>query len=228
MGELIEPRKALLSKVNRRTWLTIFVALGLLVLAIVYVSFFNSAKYHYSKLDSLTMTAANKTASGNGMTFLKPVQVTTQFNKNNQLAASHVVNKNIEVYIAAASSYLTRPLLSPDLKLLSQNLSSPSNKYYSSSAASIQAFVTARVPKKVNVSFAGAKPFTNDAVKANAWVIDFKGTSSTKTVANLTGQALLLVGNKGYYYFMVYAPDSNWKANKSVWQQMLSSIKIDQ
>lgn len=198
----------------------------LIVVAIGVVYFLQAqakypAKHTYDRLDSYSLAD-----EGTGMSFNKPVELKKQFAADGQVKLSHMVQDQPASYVAAANSPIAKPLTDAELQDLANSLSNASGAYYLPSTNALRTFAIERVPLGAKINFGEAKQFTGQSIKANAWQFDLQIT--TKENKKLTGKAVFVARHQSYYYFMVLAPDYNWEANQTVWDQVLISLKVDQ
>lgn len=201
--------------------------LVILIIAVIGAVYFLQAqskypsKHTYNRLDSYSVVSAE----GAGMSFNKPVELKEQFATSGQVELSHVIQGQLASYIAAASSPITKPLTDAELQNLTKVLSSTSDAYYLPSTNALKTFVVDRVPLGAKINFGESKPFTSQSIRANAWEFDLKIDSKNK---KLSGIAVYVAGKNAYYFFMITTPDYNWQGNQQIWNQVFTSLKIDQ
>lgn len=165
----------------------------------------------YSRPSEFVSTDNNKTYSKNYQHKLT-IDGSQQAIGNLSVAIAHVTGKLPTVL---------PPIVAKDLA------SSPTSEAYKSQIKPLLAYATQQMKKTAtNVSLSNVKAFNSANIKDKAWQFDLSATGiyGDKWV----GKFIYTWGKNGIYYFMIAAPDANWQANQSTWQQMLDSIKIDQ
>lgn len=180
--------------------------------------------YAYTNFDLYSVKGV---AIGSGMSFQKPAALKVQTSTTNQVELAHVWKSNNatgETYIAALSQKTPLPTDKRTLDSMRQVLSDSHNKAYDHYAGLIKTFVKDRMPVGWQTSFDPATVFKTTNVN-NAW--EFALTSSGKE-GKLQGKALLMVGQKNFYYLLITSTPNNWRADSNAWQQIFNSLKVDQ
>lgn len=126
----------------------------------------------------------------------------------------------------------SQELRSEYLKVLKEKYIEPAQSSGDSEAfkASLEQLIKSKFANQGQFNLSAVKPFTNDFVKGNSYQYDVtaQNTSVSNKKLKLKGKLIYLIGEKTYYYFILFAPDYNWDANSSTWQKVVDSIKIDQ
>jgi hypothetical protein len=162
------------------------------------------------------------------MVFQKPIEFKVSYKAATSVILVHDLDKTkLVAYIAAVVTPLATPLFASDLQSYNQVLANPSDKYYSQTTNSVRTFTQNNFSKGSNIKFANAKKFTNASIKSNAWEFDFTATDPVEKTQD-TGETVLAIAPKGYYFLTVYATNLNWTANQKVWNRVFDSLKIDQ
>lgn len=191
--------------------------------------------YKYSKgLESYTLDSVYK---GAGMSFKKPSEL-KQKNRSVSVGRSQAFfsqsqtteerSQNKLAYLGASSVQSSNAASDSYLKFLGGVLLNSSSNDYLAIVSPIQEFIRHSTDNRVVVELTSAKDFRSAHINKNAWVLDFKATTTDNGIWPINGKVILEAGNRTFYYFMVGATDSNWQSNQKVWQQTLDSLKIDQ
>lgn len=233
---LSDDRRSLISRLfssNKRIFITAIVAL-IVAIAAGGAYFLQDTKdlpppqpfttYTYTNFDSYSVKGAS---AGSGMAFLKPAQLKIQTSTAIQVEFVHTWKGNNaigETYIAALSQKAPLPTDKKTLSNMQQALSNSKNQAYNRYAELINTFVKDRMPIGWQTRFNPATTFKSTNVK-NAW--EFSLTSSGKG-GKLQGKALLVVGQKNFYYLLITSTPNNWQADSNAWQQIFNSLRVDQ
>lgn len=172
-----------------------------------------------------------------GISFKKPAELKQKnhsvslgrsqaFFSQSQTTEEHSQDKL--AYLGASSIQSSNAANDSYLKFLGGAILNPSSKEYLAVVSPIKEFIRHSTDNRVIVELTSAKNFKNTSISKNAWILDFKATTTDNGVWPIKGKVILAAGNRTFYYFMVGASESNWQANQKVWQQVIDSLKIDQ
>jgi len=170
-------------------------------------------------------------SAGKGISFKRPSKTvidSTSTNLPNQVAFAQIANKHTQAYAMAYSSAMdTSEYQQHLLKDTPKALADPSQVNYSIYSAIPKDFVASNTLSTAQIKYSVAKPFTNQFIHTNAWKFDFTITNPSNKA---TGQGVLVyaLGQKTYYFFLIYADKDYWQTGQTVWNQLLTSVKIDQ
>ncbi|HET9850263.1 MAG TPA: hypothetical protein VFP35_01420 [Candidatus Saccharimonadales bacterium] len=186
----------------------------------------NGLSYTYSKLDSYQVSGY---ASGQGMTFLKPMELIPVNSRKYQAELAHSINQNAQPELV---SYIMAQSVS-GVVLNAGSSQSFNNQIMSSSSRqpliqSLDGFLKSELPAKTwKYSLGPTTAFKNSTVNADAW--SFSVTmSEQKSGKSLNGQLIYIITSSRNYYFLILAKPNVWQSNQAVWQKVTDSIKVDQ
>lgn len=164
------------------------------------------------------------------ISFVKPLEVNDESKSTNQAIVRHLIkrpnNQNTATYYSAYmgdndkgnadfATYVNKVLLGAN----------KTNVQYNNLVSGIKTYVSERAPNSLNISLGNPKQFTNPVISSNAWIFDLFGTSGKETV--ITGKIVYIVSSKSTAYFLVYSTTNTWLKNTSVWEQSLSSLRLE-
>lgn len=192
-------------------------------------------RYHYTYI-RLENTAVKSDLTNGSISFQKPPELkqvsstkTQGFSSvyfahsetrgSSKFTVSYLSALSVQSALAASKDYIAG---------LSKIYSDSSSDNYFTHSAPIEKFVLAHGPDRAEVQLQPAQPFTNPNIKQNAWQFDFTTTDKLKKYSPIKGKALLLVGERSFYYFLVSSDTYDWNSNQAIWQKVIDSIKIDQ
>lgn len=188
---------------------------------------------NYAQLDPASLVGP---VPGTGISFEKPVEFkrTSIVNKADSVSAAYThLNQNGEgigfLTVSSAASKLAndKDYVSSITTLLNQGQGSEYQKFIST----FYPFVKDSTSPNFTITFSKPVAFTTNNIKGNAWQFDVSARSNPQNSNQLTplkGKFYLIVGDKAFYYIGLYSLSYNWQPNQSVWQQVASSLKVDQ
>lgn len=121
--------------------------------------------------------------------------------------------------LAASDSYLSS---------LNEVYADKNHQDYQKLTDALKTFVMQSTDGRSTIELKDPRKFTNKNITGKAWAFKFHGSSSDKKIRDVEGTAVLVVGDRTFYYLAVGAPKNNWQGNQDVWDKILGSLKIDQ
>jgi flagellar basal body-associated protein FliL len=191
-------------------------------------------KLNYSELEQFTITSPT---AGSGMAFKKPQEVgkglpltvkIPQVTLNQMYKQSQVDIADITAMVLNTGA--TQAINTYKQALNSQNLSDTQSSTYKSFVHPAAKLVNDALDPAYGLVMGAATHFTNNTIKSDAWQVDFSAVTpnSSNNTPKMQGKMVVVLGKNAIYYFTADAVDYNWQANQSIWQQVLSSLKVDQ
>ncbi len=173
---------------------------------------------------------------GGAITFISPAQFTSTYKDDEQVIwyqSTAVRGTSVSTGYLAALHTKGSPAPTPSyLKEMNKALLDPKDSRHATYAAALRKFVQDHTGSEYQLNFATPLKFTNPNINSNAWQLDFSYDLNSKSATHLPdkkqGKVILLAGKQTWYYFMLTAIEPNWQTNQDIWQQILSSVKIDQ
>lgn len=194
----------------------------------------NSQIYLYK---NLVLAKVDGTKPKSGISLLKPAELKQISNTAGQFIFGDFKNIADKVhylgYIAISSQASTNKgtLTDSDIKKIDSALLNTANPYYATQIQPLTDFINDRLPLTWTVQIGKGSQFTNQHIKTSAWLFNFTAKSykqGSVITGDFAGQALYVISDQNYYYFMELAETNNWQVNQAVWQKVLDSIDINQ
>ena len=224
---------------KKRFWLFV-VSILLLTAALGYLYYRNYSdeySFKYEKLASYTMPGV---AKGTAITVDKPIDMA------NNAPAIIVPEAQYFVHLKGGGNdfkngipiaYLalqSRKYPSEVLKTIAYRdaivniMKDTSSEDYERRIINVQQFVSQIGVYGEKVELSPATEFRNSSISKYAWQFDLGVTSVSSKAPPHQGKAVYVLGNNGWYYFMVTAEKENWANNQAFFKKVLGSIKVDQ
>lgn len=191
-------------------------------------------RYKYSKLDDYKLSGNSE---GIGIAFKKPLEFkeknkdiqldsgksfATLYDEDTKNKAFGAVNANItNSALAKAEGY-------PET--LGKDLETKTGRYANFEEIS-KRYLKSFLPKGVEITMSEPTPFKNSSISKNAWLFTFVASGKidgSQSTTVIKGISILAIGKQSFYNFSLASADENWSYNKTTWQQVTDSIKIDQ
>lgn len=193
---------------------------------------YNPTPYHLTSLSNKELEAK---LEGAGMSYKVPdgFELGKQSVEFGSSVANYLlVNKSSQpVKVPAVMAVASRPSALAASQSYIESLSSLMNKhqgadYEKAVVQSVKQFLHDNLLVSYDIALGQPSTFASSNISKNAWQFDFTGKINGQRQGN--GKLVLAVGKETFYYLMVASVDYNWEPNKSIWQQVFDSLKIDQ
>lgn len=194
--------------------------------------YYNPTPYHLTSLSNKELTAK---LEGAGMSYKVPegFELGKQSVEFGSSVANYLlVNKSSQpVKVPAVMAVASRPSALAASQSYIESLSLLMSKhqgtdYEKAVAQPVKQFLHDNLLVSYDIALGQPSTFASSNISKNAWQFDFTGKIDGQRQGN--GKFVLAVGKETFYYLMVASVDYNWEPNKSIWQQILDSLKIDQ
>jgi hypothetical protein len=227
---------------NRRAELAVVLVIVLLAVGLGGYESHNSknnqpvlpvVKQTYSKTTNYTVTT---TPTGTGFTFNKPIEFGTTTTSTNlaafQETTSDKNNKTVPLAeMAAVTTPLSTPFYPASLKSVNSTILGPATAAHKF-LAPIQQYVARNLDSGYTVAQGATRAYKTPNVKSNAWEIDLSASPAKAANADVLpaqqGELVYIISPKAFYYFFAMSADYNWTANQSAWNNVLTSLRVDQ
>lgn len=242
----LEPKTKMIFKFKKPSQkLVVTVLAAILVIAGVTGGYFlvkNSSgtgtyAFKYKALNSYTLSGDVK---GGGITLQKPVELASSSSpapKQTQAFLSHTITNNSKPAVTAAQIFLATVNTSTVIqdgykKNIGTMMTDPKNVSHDAVVKPVKDYATQRLKTSLVTTFSEAKALNTGNIKANAWYLTFTATpkdaKDKASQPDLSGEVIMGIGKSSFYYIMVYSLSNNWQSNQKAWDQVISSIKLDQ
>ncbi len=184
--------------------------------------------YHYSGFNTYQIAGIPKKHTG--MSFQKPPEIS--FVKaplsNVAIFTNTPSGQSSATLIVATTPNSKQAISGPTLKAFDDIAARHSGQAYSILISGYKKIVSTWFQHPPSsLSLGTAQLFKSSYIKSHAWTFSIQA-SDQSSGRQYQGLFLTASSSKGYYYLLILAPDYNWQPNLTIWQKVLSSVKIDQ